>query len=163
MPGTVLWHGDIRLFVTPWTVAHQAPLSMNSPGKNTRMNCHSLFQEIFPTQWSNPCLLHCRQILYCLSHQGSPRTLVMLWEVINIITRFILLASLWKNSEDPSNETHWPESKLGTSGWSEDPREMGMQKAEDERPGERDFWRGFTGEFLHTVHCPKCCTQIIPF
>jgi len=27
---------------------------------------------IFPTQRSNPSLLHCRQILYCLSHQGSP-------------------------------------------------------------------------------------------
>jgi len=25
------------------------------------------------TQGSNSCLLHCRQILYCLSHQGSPR------------------------------------------------------------------------------------------
>ena len=26
---------------------------------------------IFPTQGSNLCLLHCRQILYSLSHQGS--------------------------------------------------------------------------------------------
>ena len=25
------------LFVTPWTVAHQGPLSMNSPGKNTEV------------------------------------------------------------------------------------------------------------------------------
>ena len=31
--------------------------------------------EIFPTQGSNPGLLHCRQILYHLSHQGSPRIL----------------------------------------------------------------------------------------
>ena len=30
------------------------------------------FQGIFPTQGSNPGLLHCRQILYHLSHQGSP-------------------------------------------------------------------------------------------
>ena len=30
---------------------------------------------IFPTQGSNPGLLHCRQILYQLSHQGSPRIL----------------------------------------------------------------------------------------
>ena len=34
--------------------------------------CHSLLQGIFPTQGLNPGLLHCRQILYCLSHQGSP-------------------------------------------------------------------------------------------
>ena len=27
---------------------------------------------IFPTQGLNPGLLHCRQILYHLSHQGSP-------------------------------------------------------------------------------------------
>ena len=29
-------------------------------------------QGIFQTQGSNPSLPHCRQILYCLSHQGSP-------------------------------------------------------------------------------------------
>ena len=34
-----------------------------------------LLQGIFPTQGLNPGLLHCRQILYCLSHQGSPRIL----------------------------------------------------------------------------------------
>ena len=44
----------------------------NSPGKNTGLGCHSLLQGIFPTQGSNLCLLHCRQILYHLSYQGSP-------------------------------------------------------------------------------------------
>ena len=34
-----------------------------------------LLQRIFPTQGSNPGLPHCRQILYRLSHQGSPRIL----------------------------------------------------------------------------------------
>ena len=32
---------------------------------------HSLLQGIFPTQRSNPALLHCRWIFYQLSHQGS--------------------------------------------------------------------------------------------
>ena len=32
----------------------------------------SLLQQIFPTQESNQGLLHCRQILYQLSHKGSP-------------------------------------------------------------------------------------------
>ena len=32
----------------------------------------SLLQGIFPSQGPNPGLLHCRQILYRLSHQGSP-------------------------------------------------------------------------------------------
>ena len=43
----------------------------NSPGKNTGVGSHFLLQGIFLTQRSNPGLLHCRQILYCLSHQGS--------------------------------------------------------------------------------------------
>ena len=43
----------------------------DSPGKNTGMGCHALLQGIIPTQVSS----HCRWILYCLSHQGSPRIL----------------------------------------------------------------------------------------
>ena len=46
----------------------------DSPGKNTGMGCHALFQGIFPTQGSNPGLPHCRWILCRLSHQGSPNT-----------------------------------------------------------------------------------------
>ena len=46
-----------------------------SPGKNNGVGCHALLQEIFATQGSNPGLVHCRQILYHLSHQGSPTTL----------------------------------------------------------------------------------------
>ena len=47
----------------------------NSPGQNTGVGSCSLLQGIFPTQGSNPGLLHCRQILYQLSHKGSPRIL----------------------------------------------------------------------------------------
>ena len=43
----------------------------DSPGKNTAVGCHALLQRILPTQGLNPGLLHCRQILYYLSHQGS--------------------------------------------------------------------------------------------
>ena len=43
-----------------------------SPGKNTGVGCHVLFQGIFPTQEVNPHLLHWRQILYALNHLGSP-------------------------------------------------------------------------------------------
>ena len=46
-----------------------------SPGQNTGVGSHCLLQGIFPTQGSNPGLPHCRQILYQLSHQGSPRIL----------------------------------------------------------------------------------------
>ena len=44
----------------------------DSPGKNTGVDCYALLQGIFPSQGSNPGLLHCRWTLYCLSHQGSP-------------------------------------------------------------------------------------------
>ena len=43
------------------------------PGKNIRAGNHSLLQGIFPTPKFNPDLLHCRQILYQLSHQGIQR------------------------------------------------------------------------------------------
>ena len=103
----------VQLFVSPWTVAHQAPLSMGilrqeywsglpcppsgdlpNPGieprspalqvnslpsepsekpNNTGVGSLSLLQGIFLIQESKQGLLHCRQILYQLSYQGSPR------------------------------------------------------------------------------------------
>ena len=44
----------------------------NSPGKNTGVGSHFLVQGLDQTQGLDPDLLHCRQILYRLSHQGSP-------------------------------------------------------------------------------------------
>ena len=41
-------------------------------GKNTGVGCHFFLQGIFQTQGLNPGLLHCRQTVYHLSHQGSP-------------------------------------------------------------------------------------------
>ena len=43
----------------------------NSPDQNTGVGSLSLLQGIFPTQGSNPGLLHCRRILYQLSYQRS--------------------------------------------------------------------------------------------
>ena len=45
---------------------------LDFPGKRTGIGCHFLLQAILPTQGLNPGLLQCRQILYRLSHQGSP-------------------------------------------------------------------------------------------
>ena len=63
-------------FLTLWTIAYQAPLSMGFfSGKNTGVVCHFLFQGILLTQGSNSCLLcllHRKWILYLLSHWGSP-------------------------------------------------------------------------------------------
>ena len=64
----------VQLFATLRTAALQAPLSMGFSSKKTGVGCHALLQGVFPTQGLNPRLLrllHCRQILYCLSYEGS--------------------------------------------------------------------------------------------
>ena len=43
----------------------------DSPGKNTGVGCHALLQGIFPAPEGNSGPLHCKRILYCLSHQGE--------------------------------------------------------------------------------------------
>ena len=55
-------------------------LPSEPPGKpqNTGLGSLSLLQGIFPTQESNRGHLHCRQIVYQLSSQGSPTTAVWL-------------------------------------------------------------------------------------
>ena len=53
------------LLYSPWSY----------PGQIIGAGSISLPQGIFPTQGSSPGLLHCRQILYQLSHKGSPRIL----------------------------------------------------------------------------------------
>ena len=60
----------VWLFVTPWTIQ-----SWNSPGQYTGLGRLFLLQRIFQTRGLNPGLPHCRQILYQLSHKGSPRIL----------------------------------------------------------------------------------------
>ena len=77
------WDTDTTLkcrvwLTTLWTIARLL-CPWDSPGKNTGVGCHALFQGIFPTQGSNPDLPHCRQILNHLSHQGSPNKNNNLW------------------------------------------------------------------------------------
>ena len=62
---------SVQLFVTPWTVPTRLLHPWNFPGKSTGVGCHFLLQGIFPTQGLNPGLLHWKQMLYRLSHQGS--------------------------------------------------------------------------------------------
>ena len=62
----------VWLFATPWTVAYKAPLSMGF-SRQEYWSGLPFLQGIFLTQGSNPGLPHCRQTLYHLSHQGSPR------------------------------------------------------------------------------------------
>ena len=62
---------ESRLVVSDSLLPHGLYSPWNSPGQNTGVGSLSLLQGIFPIQGSNPGLLHCRQIPYQLSYQGS--------------------------------------------------------------------------------------------
>ena len=73
----------------------------NSPGQNTEVGSCLLLQGIFPTQGLNPGFPHCRQILYQLSHRGSPIALCVLyifcfylWFIFSQKLQFSFLLSL---------------------------------------------------------------------
>ena len=67
-------HAVMSDSATPWIEVDQVPLSMGFSGKNTGVSCHFLLQGIFPTQESNPRLLHFlhwQADSLPLSHQGG--------------------------------------------------------------------------------------------
>ena len=65
-----LWNLTIKISVVipSWTFLH----NLKARKLNKLEWVYFLLQRIFPTQGLNLDLLHCRQILYCLSHPGSP-------------------------------------------------------------------------------------------
>ena len=83
--------------MTPWNVAWRLLCPWNSPGKNTGVGSHSFLQGIFLTLGLDPYLLHCRQILYCLSHQGSSSIHIVLYiNYISIKVEKILIKNTHK-------------------------------------------------------------------
>ena len=62
----------------------------DSPGTHTGVDCHAFLQGFFLTQGSNPGFLHCRWILYCLSHRGrqlpihAPKTFLLSPEMLHL-------------------------------------------------------------------------------
>ena len=80
----------VRLHATPWTLAHPRLLCpWDSPGKNTRVDCHFLLQRIFQTQGSKPGVLQCRQIQTNLAMREAH---VSLWSILNSTKVGFLLA-----------------------------------------------------------------------
>ena len=83
----------VRLFVTPWTVACQAPLSVDSPGKNPGVGCHALLQggSSRPSGWTliscvsctgSWVLYHCVSVcVYVLNHFSCVQLFATLWTV----------------------------------------------------------------------------------
>ena len=89
--------------VSLWTVAHQAPLSMEFSRQEYWSDSHSLLQGIFLTQGSSLDLTHYRQFLYHLSHQGSPNLIRLVHYLFMSYTDRILMK---KKKNKTSLSTH---------------------------------------------------------
>ena len=85
----------------------------DSPGKNTRVGCHTLLQDIFPTQGSNPGLPHCGQILY---HLSTREALYVTPYDLNSIQIYIYICIKKKDQEKCSksvlNNGYWWVTRL---------------------------------------------------
>ena len=97
----------VRLFATPWTVAHQAPLSIGVSRQEYWAGCHFLLQGILPTQVSNLCLLgllHWQVDPSLAEPSGSPPSL------LTVSNPAKLQSSPLKSSMHPphySNPPYW--------------------------------------------------------
>ena len=97
---------------------------MYFPGGDIKVVCHILLQSLFPTQETNPCLLHWQADSLPLSHQASPNppleqsplafqklffhNLSEALEPVALISRFIqssLVPQMVKNS--PAMQENW--------------------------------------------------------
>ena len=83
---------ESRSVVSDFLQPHGLYSSWNSPGQNTGMGSLCLLQGIFPTQGLNSGLLHCRRILYQLSHKQEinsiPSYSFMVWSDVWVSQKF---------------------------------------------------------------------------
>ena len=76
----VIWVTKLcSILVTPWTLAHQAPMCVGLPRQEYWVGCHFLLQRIFLTQGSNLHFLSGRRILYHLASWEASSLVV--WEL----------------------------------------------------------------------------------
>ena len=95
-----------RLFVTPWTLAHQVLCPWDSPGQNPGGDCHTVLQGIFPTQGLSRRLLrlpHRQAVSLRLAPPGS-----RLVAFIKMELRWIYLFCNLLLSLSPSNNNITP-------------------------------------------------------
>ena len=84
------------LFVIPWTIAHQAPLSMGCPRQEHWNGLPSPSPGDLWTHGLNPCLLHCRQLLYRLSHREAPLMLEGTLKIVSFSEDFThAITQIW--------------------------------------------------------------------
>ena len=72
----VLVTESFLMFCTPWTVAHRSSLAMGFSSQECWSGLPFISSRDLPNPGLNSSLLQCLQILYCLSHEGSPYIIV---------------------------------------------------------------------------------------
>ena len=117
----------VHFVATLWTIARQAPLSWDSPGKNTRVGCHFLLQEIVPTQGSTSGLLHRgspntymwkkrKQVERCAHQKSNKKRFCLLTALFFILFShfFLLSISVLKQTSLPDSptSTRWQRANL---------------------------------------------------
>ena len=77
----------VRLFATPWTVAHQVLSPQDSSGKNTGVGGHALFLGIFPgiEPTSEASALQTDSLW--LNHWGSPKSSILQYEKLKSLKK----------------------------------------------------------------------------
>ena len=102
--------GLVWLLATPWTIAHQALLSMGFFRQEYWVGCHALLQGIFLTQGFNPCLLrllHLQEGSWPPVPSGKPcsSTLCIKYRVFCIAGRFFTIWGTRKAPNTPKRES----------------------------------------------------------
>ena len=97
----------VWLCATPWTVALQAPLSMQFSRQKYWSGCHALLQGIFPTQGPNPGLLHCRQILYHWATRDALFSPITSQQRAGEKVEQWQISSFWAEDDEYSHEIRW--------------------------------------------------------
>ena len=141
---TLLWLHRLyptRLFC-PW----------HSLGRNTGVGSHSLLQAIFLPQGLNPGLLNCRQILYHLSHWGSPIIQQGAYTNFVKIQRKQAINSIWVGSSElnPGSESLLSRKayRWGWGAWGKQGKTSHISKG-------LEAWKGMecSGCIWWDVHC----------
>ena len=94
MNACVLSHfSRVQLYATPWAVGHRSPLPMGFSRQEywSGLPCPLLGDLLNPGIEPRPST--CRQILYHLSHQGSPNYALLSWKP-GLILLWLLLISI---------------------------------------------------------------------
>ena len=92
----------VWLFVTPSTVAHQAPLSMGFSRREYWVGCHALLQGIFPTQGLNSrlwCLLHWQAGSLPLVPPLKPKTKLREAKLLAFVHRLVIVKLGYKSGK----------------------------------------------------------------